>query len=238
MPPGAIDKSVTGSSAAAPSAVAVASASRIDVATAASATTTSATSTMARPASLSFQPGSRSHGHDHGASRRRRRLVGRLSLCLFATTAAFAHTNKVLTGQYLVWYLAWLPLVWPHLVFRPRQHSAKGGGTGDGDDAGGGGGGDDDGSDDVARGNVPMAAASSVASSATPGAAAARAWAPASMAGAAWIGALLIWLATAYRLEFLGHDVWAALWLASGAVQAASIALLAVLIRSYQDPVC
>mmetsp|Transcript_68870 Transcript_68870/g.138473 ORF Transcript_68870/g.138473 Transcript_68870/m.138473 type:complete len:587 (+) Transcript_68870:125-1885(+) len=52
---------------------------------------------------------------------------GRLPLCLFVTAAAFVHLNKVVTAQYLVWYLSLFPLVWPHLDFKRAQEEERGG---------------------------------------------------------------------------------------------------------------
>ena len=47
-------------------------------------------------------------------------LAKELPLCLLVQTMMFVHSNKVLTGQYFMWYIALMPLVWPHLQFKRR----------------------------------------------------------------------------------------------------------------------
>jgi len=116
------------------------------------------------------------------AGRYHDRLLRRLPLCLFVTTATFVHANKVLTAQYFVWYLALLPLITPRLKFQ-------------------------------SRGLTKLALA----------------------AVTLWVAALLSWLGFAYRLEFLGHDVWMALWLASMFFFVTSMGLIALIVRAHKE---
>jgi len=110
------------------------------------------------------------------------RRARRLPLCLFVTTAAFVHANKVLTAQYFVWYLALLPLLLPRLTVRRRGLSNT-----------------------------------------------------CSGAGFMWLSTMANWLFFAYRLEFLGHDVWTALWVSSLAFFIASMSALAVIVRAHDE---
>jgi phosphatidylinositol glycan class M len=57
----------------------------------------------------------------------------------------------------------------------------------------------------------------------------------AALALGSWAVCLLFWLATAYRLEFLGHDAWGTLWPASLAFYVASMAGVAVVVRAFDD---
>ena len=52
------------------------------------------------------------------------------------------------------------------------------------------------------------------------------------LAAALWLCSQLYWLAVAYRLEFLGHDVFEPLWRASVAFFAANAWLLARIVRA------
>ena len=51
----------------------------------------------------------------------------------------------------------------------------------------------------------------------------------------AWLLCMLFWLLTAYRLEFLGHNAWTTLWLASLAFYGSSMACIRVVIRTFDD---
>lgn len=51
----------------------------------------------------------------------------------------------------------------------------------------------------------------------------------------AWLLCMLFWLLTAYRLEFLGHNAWTTLWLASLAFYGSSMACIGVVIRTFDD---
>ena len=107
-----------------------------------------------------------------------------------------------------MWYLALLPLVVGRLrPGRRARRSTHGGGLNAGHETGG----DENGG----GGRATVCAA---------------AWALGS-----WLGCLLFWLATAYRLEFLGHGAWTALWGASLAFYAASVACVAVVVRVFDD---